>query len=163
MPLILDPRPPAFRRAGTAAFALLLAGLASGGPATGGELPRSEAELVETVKAALLNRDMAALEALVNWDGARPFRKRAVKAQISTALGRPIKSVALEPFPPDGLQEAESRGTLKANMPVSHQLRVVFDEPAGPSGGVPTDLFLIGRNGDDYRITLVVPVPKKSD
>lgn len=43
-------------------------------------------------------------------------------------------------------------------MPVSQQLRVVFDEPDTASGHPPTALFLVGRQDDAYRIALVVPV-----
>lgn len=150
-----------FRWAAVAARFLAL--VAIGGPATGSELPKTEDELVNTVKDALLNRDMSRFTDLVNWDQARPIRQRAVKAQISTAFGRPIRSIALEPFPADGLKEAESSGTLKANMPVLHRLRVVFDEPALDPADAPSDVFLIGQEGDHYRIALVVPVPRRSD
>ena len=76
--------------------------------------------------------------------------------QIRSTFGRPIRSITLEPFPADGLKEAESRGTQKANMTVSHRLRVIFDEP-------PTDVFLIGKDQDVYRIALVNPVPRNDD
>ena len=45
-------------------------------------------------------------------------------------VGRPIRSITLEPFPADGFKEIEDRGTLRPNMPVTQQLRVVFDELA---------------------------------
>jgi hypothetical protein len=133
------------------------------GPAVGSELPKTEDQLVATVQNALIDRDMSVFSKLVNWNQARPFRQRAVKAQISTAFGRPIRSVTLEAFPVDGLQEVEARGTLKANMNVSHQLRIVFDEPDNEFGTAPTDLFLVGRDQEGYRIALIVPVQTRGD
>lgn len=154
-------RPPFIGRAVvTATFASFIAIC---GPATGSEMPRTEEELIASVRTALSNRDMAMFTALVNWDQARPIRQRAVKAQISTAFGRPIRSITLERFPSDGLKEVESRGTLKANMPVLHQLRVVFDEPGHDSETAPTDIFLIGQVGGSYRIALIVPVQRRND
>ena len=52
----------------------------------------------------------------------------------------------------------DQEGRFKTNMPVSQQLRVVFDEPDTASGHPPTALFLVGRQDDAYRIALVVPV-----
>ncbi len=155
--------PPSLRRAITAAGIALFVGMGGGGPAGGSELPTTADDLLVAVKNALLNHDMTSFTALVNWDQARPIRQRAVKAQISTAFGRPIRSMSLEPFPPDGLKEVESRGTLKANMPISHQLRVVFDEPDNHYGNAPTDLFLIGQDSKNYRIALIIPVQKRAD
>jgi hypothetical protein len=45
-------------------------------------------------------------------------------------------------------------------MPVSQQVRVVFDEPANVYGKPPTIVFLIGRAGEAYRIALVVPTER---
>jgi hypothetical protein len=134
-----------------------------GTPALARDLPKTPDELITTVSRAITDRDMAVFDDLVNWKDARKIRKRVVTYQIRTTFGRPIRSITLEPFPPDGLKEAESRGTQKANMPVSHRLRVIFDEPPGESGKPPTDVFLIGKEQDVYRIALVNPVPRKDD
>jgi hypothetical protein len=126
-------------------------------------LPRTEEELIAAIRTALVSRDMAVFATLVNWDQARPLRQRAVKAQISTAFGRPIRSITLEPLPADEVKEVESRGTLKANMPLSHRLRVVFDEPGDDAQPPPADVFLIGRDSQGYRIGLIVPVQTRND
>lgn len=45
-------------------------------------------------------------------------------------------------------------------MAVTRQLRVVFDEPDNTFGHAPTALFLIGKQGEAYKIALVVPTGK---
>lgn len=139
-----------------AAFLVALAGTGSAPAAQ----PTTEDQLVAEVKAALIAHDLAALEELVNWDGASKMRRRAVTYQLRYGLGRPIRSIALEPFPADGFREIEERGTMQPNMPVAQRLRVVFDEPDNAYGRPPTAVFLIGRQGEAYRIALVVPVKK---
>jgi hypothetical protein len=127
------------------------------------DLPRTEEELVRQVRAALVAGDMAAFEELINWEGARGVKRRIVAFQVRHGFGRPIRSVALEPFPADALRDVEARGTLKANMPVSHQLRVVFDEPAAEHGNPPTDLFLVGKADGVFRIALMVRDERAAD
>jgi hypothetical protein len=135
---------------------------ASGGVALGAP-PATEDQLVTELKAALLERDLAALEELVNWEGASKMRRRAVTYQLRSGLGRPIRSIAVEPFPADGFREIEERGTLRPNMPVSQQVRVVFDEPDNPYGRPPTAVFLVGKEGEAYRIALVVPTRRPGE
>ncbi|GJD51878.1 hypothetical protein OPKNFCMD_4637 [Methylobacterium crusticola] len=120
-------------------------------------LPSRPEDLVAYVTKALRAHDTAAFERLVNWTGARPQRRRLTLYQIRYSFGRPIRSADLEAFPADGLAEAEGRGTLKANMPVTEQLRVVFDEPPGEAGDRPASVFLVGREAGVYRIALLVP------
>ncbi|GJD61424.1 hypothetical protein [Methylobacterium frigidaeris] len=120
-------------------------------------LPSQPEALVAYVTTAIRDHDIAAFERLVNWTGTRAQRKRLTLYQIRSGFGRPIKAAALEPMPEDGLAEATSRGTLKANMPVTERLRVVFDEAPVEGDGAPTNVFLIGREGGTYRIALLVP------
>jgi hypothetical protein len=126
-------------------------------------LPRTEEELVQRVRTALIERDLGSFEQLINWDGATAIKRRIVSFEVRHGFGRPIRSIALEPFPPDGLRELEAEGKLKANMPVSHQLRVVFDEPDGDQGHPPTEVFLIGKAGNAFRIALVVRARRAGD
>lgn len=151
-------------RRGVRLAALLLAGwlLAFGGAAPAAGPPTSEERLVAEVRAAMEGRDLAALEALVNWDGASKVKRRAVSYQLRSTFGRTIRSVTVEPFPEDGFKEIESRGTMRANMAVARQIRVVFDEPDTEFGTPPTAMFLIGKQGDAYRIALVVPTRRPS-
>jgi hypothetical protein len=138
----------------TAAMAALaLMAVAAASASIAGEPVRTEQELVDRVRAAIGGRDLGAISELVNWEGAAPIRRRIVTFQINQALGRPIRSVGLEPLPGDAFRDIEAEGRLKANMPVSHRLRVVFDEPGAPP---PASLFLIGRVDGAYRIALVV-------
>ena len=47
-------------------------------------------------------------------------------------------------------------GTLKPNMEITNQVRVIFDEaPINDSGKLPTSVFLVGKQGEFYRIGLV--------
>jgi hypothetical protein len=149
-------RTEAGRRAGRL-LALCLAGAGLPALAATDGLPTTDTELVATVRTAIADRDLATFERLINWDGASVMRRRMVTFEVRHGLGRPIRSITLEPFAADGLATVEARGTLKANMPVTNQLRVVFDEP--PTEGLekpPTAVFLIGRQDDAYRIALVV-------
>jgi hypothetical protein len=134
--------------------------VAMAGAAAARDLPRSEAELVERVRTALLERDVATFDELINWEGAGAIKRRVVGFQVRHGFGRPIRSVAVEPFPADGFRAIEERGTLKPNMPVSRQVRVVFDEPDNPYGRPPTAVFLVGKEDEAYRIALVVPTKK---
>ena len=151
------------RGAPLARLGLALAALAGGaGTASGAAQPTTEEQLVAEVKAALLGHDLAAFDDLVNWDRATKMRRRMVTYQLRYGFGRPIRSVTLEPFPADGFDELRERGTLEPNMPVTRQLRVVFDEP-DDDGQPPTELFLIGRQGEAYKIALVVPTRRPGD
>lgn len=141
----------------TARLIALLVAFASPGWAAAYDLPTTDEQLVETVRTAIGERDLEAFEELINWDGATKMRRRVVTFEVRHALGRPIRSIALEPFPADGLASVEARGTLKVNMPVTKQLRIVFDEPAIDGlDKPPTAVFLVGRMEEAYRIALVV-------
>lgn len=112
--------------------------------------------MVAYVKAALRDRDEAAIERLVNWDGVRLPRRRLTLYQIRTTFGRPIKDMAIEDFPADGLAEVEARGIFKPNMTVTKRLRIVFDEEAGqPEGEASANVFLLGEKDGAYRIAVL--------
>ncbi|SFV12889.1 hypothetical protein SAMN02799631_05572 [Methylobacterium sp. 174MFSha1.1] len=125
--------------------------------ASAAPLPSQPDALVAYVTQAIRDHDVAAFERLVNWTGTRAQRKRLTLYQIRSGFGRPIKAASLEPMPEDGLAEATARGTLKANMPITDRLRVVFDEPPVEGDAAPTSVFLIGREAGAYRIALLVP------
>lgn len=141
---------------------VLVGMLVCGGAAAAGTaaLPTTDEQLVSTVRAALQDRDLATFDQLVNWDGAGKMKRRVVSYQLRYGFGRPIRSIALELFPVDDLRAMETQGRFKANMPISRQIRVVFDEPDNPYGKPPTAVFLVGREGESYRIALVVPMEK---
>lgn len=140
---------------------MLLVAPAGGSGAALGSQPTTEDQLAAEVRAALLAHDLGAFDELVNWDGSSAYRRRAVVYQLRYGFGRPIRSTTLEPIPADGFKEIESRGTLRPNMPVTRQIRVVFDEPDNAFGMPPTAVFLIGRQGEAYKIALVVPARKR--
>ena len=119
-------------------------------------LPARSDELVAYVTRALNAHDIDAMDRLVEWQGARPVRRRMTLYQIRYNFGRPIKSVAVEPFPADGFHDAGAELNLKPNLPVVERLRVVFDEPAGPQGEEPASVFLLGREDGVYRISLLL-------
>ncbi len=83
-------------------------------------------------------------------------RKRLTLFQIRTTFGRPIREMAIEDFPADGLAEVEARGTLKPNMVVTKRLRIVFDDPADPTDASPSsNVFLLGQKDGAYRIAVL--------
>lgn len=137
-----------------------LLGLAAAPPASAaaepGALPSDPQAVVAYVKDALRDRDEAAIERLVNWEGVRLPRKRLTLFQIRTTFGRPIREMAIEDFPADGLAEVEARGTLKPNMTVTKRLRIVFDDPADPEEASPSsNVFLLGQKDGAYRIAVL--------
>lgn len=138
-------------------FLLAAALLVGGGTAAQGAPAASEEQLAAEIRSAVTRGDLPALEGLVNWEGAGKMRRRMVSYQLRHTFRRPIRSFTVEPFPADGFKEIEQRGTLKANMAVTKQVRVVFDEPDTEFGKPPTEFFLIGKHGDEYKIALVVP------
>jgi hypothetical protein len=143
-------------------FATTLVALTAAAPASAREPPRTELELIDRVRTAIAERDLASLSELINWDGAATIKRRIVNFQVRHGLGRPVRSIVLEPFPQGGLREIEAGGRLKANMPVSHRLRIVFDEP-GENGVRPASIFLVGKMGDGFMIALVVRAKRSDD
>lgn len=150
---------PCSQRLAALVGSLMLGCLVLGGStaAAAAALPTTDEELLATLRTALEGRDLAAFEELVNWEGASKMRRRVVSYQLRYGFGRPIRSMAVEPFPTDDLRTMEAQGRFRANMPISQQVRVVFDEPANLYGKPPTAVFLVGRMDDTYRIALVVP------
>jgi hypothetical protein len=124
--------------------------------ASASALPSGPGELIAYVTRALNYHDLEAIDRLVEWEGARPIRQRMTLYQIRYNFGRPIKSVAVEPFPADGLSEAKAELNLRPNLPVTERLRVVFDEPIGPDGEESASVFLLGKENGVYRISLLL-------
>lgn len=152
------------RGAGRVRFALAFLLVGASSAVAAGLFPKTEEQLIAIVSTAIAERDMGTFDELINWEGASPIKRRIVGFEVRRGLGRPIRSVSVEPFPHDGLRKMEADGALKANMPVTHQLRVVYDEPPMESFGIaPTAVFLIGREGDTFRIALVVRAEKNND
>lgn len=141
--------------------ALMLAMPAAAAP---GDLPRDEAALVLMIRNAIETSDYGAFDRLVLWKDAGEIKKRIVRFQLNRNLGRPIRSIAIEPFPEHGLDAAVATGRLAPNMQVTHRVRVVFDEPAVEgTRKPPASVFLVGLHRDAYRIALVNQVRDDDD
>lgn|GEM_PF-3412571 len=127
------------------------------GNAAADGLPRSEAELKAAVRTAIESGDYATFEQLVYWDGAGKIKKRVVAYQVRRGLGRQIREISVAPFDEQTLHELKTNERHRLNMPVTHELRVVFDEPPVNAAGMPpTSVFLVGKRDDVYRIALMV-------
>jgi hypothetical protein len=124
--------------------------------ASASPLPGQSDELIAYVTHALKSHDLDAIDRLIEWEGARPIRRRMTLYQIRYNFGRPIKSAAVEPFPVDGLSDAKAELNLKPNLPVTERLRIVFDEPSGPDGDAPASVFLLGKENGIYRVALLL-------
>ena len=151
----------ALARMGAGCLALGLAlGLAAIVPAVAA--PHSEAELIALVRTAIEQQDYDSIESLIFWQGSGPRNKRLVAMQIRHGLGRPVKSIKLEPAGPDIATEALQQHTdYQLNMPVTHLLRIAFSDGEGqPGQGDPGTVFLIGQSGGEYKIALVVKKPE---
>ena len=125
--------------------------------------PRSEQELVAEVRAAIAAQDYGAFEKLVFWQGSSPRNTRSVAMQIRHGLGRPVKSVTLEPASPEVEKEVTvvpGGQPYQLNLPVTHTLHIVYADGEGqPGQGEPGAVFLIGKSDGEYRIALVVKKP----
>ncbi|MGI9450442.1 MAG: hypothetical protein ACR2QH_07390 [Geminicoccaceae bacterium] len=128
------------------------------------DLPRTDDELVSTIRDAIEARDYERIEELVNWEGAGKIKRRIVAFQIRRGLGREIESIAIEDFPEGGMDHVNEIEHLRVNMPVTHQVRVIYDEPPiNDDGKLPTSVFLIGKQDGAYRIALVVRILDDDD
>ena len=63
------------------------------------DLPRTDEELVDTIRTAIDARDYEPFEQLVNWDGAGKIKRRIVRFEIRRGFGRKIDTIAIEDFP----------------------------------------------------------------
>ncbi|WP_108676557.1 hypothetical protein [Acuticoccus yangtzensis] len=117
----------------------------------------TETALADTIRGAIEARDYDAMEELVFWKDAGTIKKRIVAFQIRSGLGRKVASLTVEPFDQHVLDRMLADGRHTLNLPVSHIVRVVYDEPAvDATGKPPTSVFLAGRKDDAFRIALVV-------
>ncbi|MGH1477268.1 MAG: hypothetical protein ACRBM6_00825 [Geminicoccales bacterium] len=125
--------------------------------ATAEDLPRTNEDLVDTIRSAIDQRDFEPFQRLVNWDGAGKIKRRIVRFEIRRGFGRKIDTIAIEDFPKDGMAKIDAMKQLRVNMPVTHRVRVTFDEPPlEKTGRQPTSVFLVGKQDGAYRIALVV-------
>ncbi len=121
------------------------------------DLPRTDDDLVETIRSAMVAKDFEPFEQLVNWEGAGKIKRRIVRFEIRRGFGRKIDKIDIEDFPKDGLAKIEAMEKLRVNMPVTHRVRVTFDEPPlERTGRQPTSVFLVGKQDGAFRIALVV-------
>lgn len=121
------------------------------------DLPRTDEELVEVIRTAIDARDYEPFEQLVNWEGAGKIKRRIVRFEIRRGFGRKIDTIAIEDFPKGGLDKIDAMKQIRVNMPVTHRVRVTFDEPPlEKTGRQPTSVFLVGKQDGAYRIALVV-------
>jgi hypothetical protein len=121
------------------------------------DLPRTNEELVDTIRTAIVAKDYAPFEELVYWEGAGKIKRRIVRFEIRRGFGRKIDTIAIEDFPKDGMAKIDAMKQIRVNMPVTHRVRVTFDEPPlEKTGRQPTSVFLVGKQDGAYRIALVV-------
>lgn len=121
------------------------------------DLPRTDEDLVDTIRTAIDAKDYAPFEELVYWEGAGKIKRRIVAFEIRRGLGRKIDAITFENFPEDGMAKIDAMDKLRVNMPVTHRVRVTYDEPPiNDQGKQPTSVFLVGKQDGAYRIALVV-------
>ena len=93
---------------------------------------------------------------LVDWDGARKRTQRLTLFQIRECFGRPIKSVRLELLKPDPAAPLVPDG-YRTNIPVTHLLRIAFDEQHAPDE-TPSCVFMLSKDPDStWHMALVLP------
>jgi hypothetical protein len=69
----------------------------------------------------------------VEREGVQPMRGHITLYQVRCNFGRPIKLLTVEAFPMNGLSDAKAELNLRPNVRATERLRVVFDEPTGPT------------------------------
>ncbi len=113
--------------------------------------------MIAKVRKAVANRDLDFFEkTFVDWDGARKRTQRLTLFQIRECFGRPIKSVGLEPLKPDPSAPLVPEG-YRTNLPVTHLLRIAFDEQHAPDES-PACVFMLSKDPKaSYRMVLVLP------
>lgn len=125
-------------------------------PAQAVEPPAEKEAMVGLIRSAIEAHDYDALKDLVLWKDTGKIKKRIVRFHLNRVLGRKIKSIELEEFPADGMAGVLATGKLKPNMEITHQVRIIFDEPnMDQYGKPPTYVFLVGKHKDAWRIGLV--------
>lgn len=128
-------------------------------------LPTTGDAMLSEIRTALEARNYERLAELIYWEGAGKIKKRVVRYRVRGTMGRQIKSISLSDYKKDQLDDKESiNGRLRLNMPVTHKIRIVYDEPNSEvTGTTPTTVFLIGPKKDAMRIALVVRNYKDDD
>ena len=125
-------------------------------PAGAVEPPADKDAMMGLIREAIETRDYDILKDLVFWKDTGKIKKRIVRFHLHRALGRKIRSISWEEFPEGGMDGVLATGKLKPNMNVTHQVRVVFDEPElDQFGKPPTFVFLVGQHKGVWRICLV--------
>jgi len=133
-------------------------------PGQSKELLDNPDALLGTIRDAIETKNYETFKDLVFWKDAGKIKRRIVRFQIRRGLGRPIHKISFEPFPAHGLDAAIATGKLVVNMPVTHRVRVIYDEePINKEGKLPTSVFLVGLKDNAYRIALVVRKPGYDD
>ena len=117
----------------------------------------SDDAVIASVRKAVVDHDLDFFDKrLVDWDGARKRTQRLTLFQIRECFGRPIKSVGLEPLKPDPAAPLVPEG-YRTNLPVTHLLRIAFDEQHGPDE-TPACVFMLSKDAKaSYRMALVLP------
>lgn len=118
--------------------------------------------LADLLRAAIAARDYEAIEAVINWDGAGKIKRRIVAFSVRRGLGRSVKSITVEAADGDAIAAVAERTGRRLNMPVSHKIRVVYDEPP-VDGKPPTAVYIVGERPEGWRIALVVRVGSFDD
>ena len=144
----------------TVAFAggpLLAEGAADAPGAAAAASVSTDDALVAKVRTAVANHDLDFFDkSLVDWDGARKRTQRLTLFQIRECFGRPIKSVGIEPLKPDPSAPLVPDG-YRTNLPVTHLLRIAFDEQHAPDES-PACVFMLSKDAKaSYRMVLVLP------
>jgi len=122
--------------------------------AAASDLPRTDDELVDRIRAAMDARDYEPFKDLVYWEGAGKIKRRIVRFEIRRGFGRKIDRIALEDFPKDGMAKIDAMKQIRVNMPVTHRVRVTFDEPPlERTGRPPTSVFLVGKRQTGWRLS----------
>jgi len=128
-------------------------------------LPRTADDLIAMVRAVSDTRDFERFKELVYWKGAGKIKRRVVRFRVRSGFGRPIKSITFEELKPSDLAGLEQyKHRMQLNMPVSHRLRVIYDEPPlANTDTPPSTVFLVGQLDGAYRIALVVRIAADDD
>ena len=138
------------------ALAVMLMSATFGSMAEAKALPRTEGELIATVRTAIEKGDFEAIEELVLWTDVSAFKRRLISVQIRHGLDRPIAKVELEHADTETRFDLQRMRGVRLNMPVTYLLRVTYGDEPGALGGTPAAVYMVGKLDGEFRIALLV-------
>ena len=116
-------------------------------------------ELSEKYRAAHEANAYDQIMPLVNWEGTRKPQKKKFEFYTTASFGMKIDNIVIEEVTDDQFKKYKIKNReLEPNLDVTHTMTVHFDvaKDDPKAGGNDTAVYLLGKNGENYMITVYV-------